>query len=162
MTDEQVDSKPKNRKNNEQKVTVGKMNVSARCKLIHSLDLQGFSNQEIAKQVNVSVSTVEKDLSEMRQNIRGWFSELGSEERYLAFVDAVINIDTVQTQLWKMVREEKDQKEKVKILEQITNNAIKKAGLFKTSDAYLTAYYFKQKDLSRKELAREELLDMMI
>ena len=88
MTDEQVDSKPKNRKNSEQKITVGKMSVSARCKLVHSLDLQGFSNHEIAKQVSVSVSTVEKDLSEMRQNIRGWFSELGSEERYLAFVHA--------------------------------------------------------------------------
>ena len=61
---------------------------------------------------------MEKDLSEMRQNIREWFSEIGSEERYLAFVDAVIHIDMVQKQLWKIVREEKDQKYKVKLLDQ--------------------------------------------
>lgn len=156
MTQEQVDANHKNRKNNEQKFTVEKMSVSTRRKLVHSLDLQGFSNQEIAKQANVSLSTVEKDLNEMRQNIREWFSEIGSEERYLAFVDAVIHIDNAQKQLWKMVREEKDQKEKSRLLGQITDNAVKKAGLFKTSDAYLTAYYFKQKDLS----PREQLFDM--
>lgn len=54
------------------------MNVSTRRKLVHSLDLQGFTNQEIAEQVNVSLSTIEKDLSEMRQNIREWFSEIDS------------------------------------------------------------------------------------
>ncbi len=160
MTTEQVDANHKNRKNNEQKFTVEKISVSSRRKLVHSLDLQGFSNHEIAKQLNVSLSTVEKDLSEMRQSIREWFSELGSEERYLAFIDAVINIDNVQKQLWKMAREEKNQKEKIKLLGQIIDNAVKKAELFKTSDAYLTAYYFKQKDISPKELAREEFRDM--
>ena len=111
--------------------------------------------------MNISLSTVEKDLSEMRQSIRDWFSELGSEERYVAFVDAVIHIDTVQKQLWKMTRDEKNQKEKAKLLGQITDNAIKKAGLFKTSDSHLTAFYFKQKDISPRELAREEFLDTM-
>ena len=156
MTREQIDSKYENRKNQKQKLTVEKMSISNRRKLVHSLDLQGFSNQEISEQMNVSLSTVEKDLNEMRQSIREWFSELGSEERYLAFIDAVIHIDIVQKQLWKMTREEKDQKEKVKLLGQITDNAVKKAGLFKTSEAYLTAYYFKQKDLS----PREQIFDM--
>jgi hypothetical protein len=82
----------------------------------------------------------------MRQNIRDWFSQLGSEERYLAFVDAVIHIDAVQKQLWKMTRDEKNQKERARLLVQITDNAVKKAGLFKTSEAYLTRYYFKQED----------------
>ncbi|MEC4849113.1 MAG: ECF-type sigma factor [Nitrosarchaeum sp.] len=153
--------KSQNHKNHEEKITVEKLSISARRKLVHSLDLQGFSNQEIAKQLNVSLSTIEKDLNEMKQNIREWFSQLGSEERYLAFIDAVIHIDLSTKQLWKMAREEKDQKEKIKLLDQITNNAVKKAGLFKTSEAYLTTYYFKQKDTSPREIAREELRDML-
>jgi len=156
-----LSEKPKNRKKHEGKNTVKKTSISDRRKLVHSLDLQGLSNREISKQVNISLSTVEKDLSEMRQSIRDWFSELGSEERYVAFVDAVIHIDTVQKQLWKMTRDEKNQKEKAKLLGQITDNAIKKAGLFKTSDSHLTAFYFKQKDISPRELAREEFLDTM-
>jgi len=123
------------------------------------LDLQGYTNQEIADHVGVSLSSVEKDLSETRQSIREWFSQLGSEERYMAFVDAVLHIDSVQKQLWKMTREEKDPKEKAKLFQQITDNAEKKVGLFKTSEAYLTGYYFKQKDMSAKALAREQLID---
>ena len=147
-----------NRKNDEQKITV-KLSISERRKLVHTLDLQGFTNQEIADHVGVSLSTVEKDLSETKQSIREWFSQLGSEERYLAFVDAILHIDAVQKQLWKMTRDEKDPKEKAKLFEQITDNAVKKAGLFKTSEAYLTGYYFKQKDMSAKALAREQLID---
>ena len=155
MAPEQI---PQNRKNDEQKITV-KLNISDRRKLVHTLDLQGFTNQEIAEEVGVSVSSVEKDLCETRQSIREWFSQLGSEERYMAFVDAVLHIDSVQKQLWKMTREEKDPKERAKLFQQITDNAEKKAGLFKTSEAYLTGYYFKQKDMSAKALAREQLID---
>ena len=147
-----------NRKDDEQKFEV-KLSISDRRKLVHTLDLQGYTNQEIADQVGVSLSSVEKDLSETRQSIREWFSQLGSEERYMAFVDAVLHIDAVQKQLWKMTREEKDPKERAKLFQQITDNAEKKAGLFKTSEAYLTGYYFKQKDLSEKALAREKLID---
>ena len=144
MTPEQI---PQNRKDDEQKITV-KLNISDRRKLVHTLDLQGYSNQEIADQVGVSRSSVEKDLCETRQNIREWFSQLGSEDRYLAFVDAVLHIDAVQKQLWKMTRDEKNPKEKAKLFEQITDNAEKKAGLFKTSQSYLTPYYFNQQDNS--------------
>jgi len=147
-----------NRKDDEQKFEV-KLSISDRRKLVHTLDLQGYTNQEIADHVGVSLSSVEKDLSETRQSIREWFSQLGSEERYMAFVDAVLHIDSVQKQLWKMTREEKDPKEKAKLFQQITDNAEKKVGLFKTSEAYLTGYYFKQKDMSAKALAREQLID---
>ena len=147
-----------NRKDDEQKFEV-KLSISDRRKLVHTLDLQEYTNQEIADQVGVSLSSVEKDLSETRQSIREWFSQLGSEERYMAFVDAVLHIDSVQKQLWKMTREEKDPKEKAKLFQQITDNAEKKVGLFKTSEAYLTGYYFKQKDMSAKALAREQLID---
>ena len=147
-----------NRKDDEQKFEV-KLSISDRRKLVHTLDLQGYTNQEIADHVGVSLSSVEKDLSETRQSIREWFSQLGSEERYMAFVDAVLHIDSVQKQLWKMTREEKDPKERAKLFQQITDNAEKKAGLFKTSEAYLTGYYFKQKDMSAKALAREQLID---
>ena len=146
------------RKDDTQKFEV-KLSISDRRKLIHTLDLQGFANQEIADQVGVSLSSVEKDLSEIRQNIREWFSQLGSVERYLAFVDAVLHLDAVQKQLWKMTREEQDSKERAKLFQQITDNAEKKAGLFKTSEAYLTGYYFKQKDMSAKALEREQLID---
>jgi IS30 family transposase len=149
-----------NRKNQEQNFTV-KMTIEERQKTVHSLDIRGFSNQEIADQLKVSLSTVEKDLKECRKNIRDWFSQLGSEERYEALVDATINFDEVQKQLWKMTREEKDPKEKVKLLGKISDISLKKVGLFKNSEPYLTKFYFTQKDLSQKEIAREQLLDSM-
>lgn len=137
-----------NRKNQAQNITAKKLEPYQRQKIVHSLDIQGFSNKEIAQQVGVSVSTVEKDLNEMHRNIRGWFSDLGREERYLVFVDAVIQLDVVTKELWKLIRDTNDQKDKSKLFEQILNTVTKKTELFKSSESYLTSYYFKQDDLS--------------
>lgn len=49
-----------------------------------------------------------------------------------------------------MTREKKDQKEKAKLFEQITDNAVKKAELFKISEAYLIGYHFKQQTFQKK------------
>lgn len=40
------------------------------------MDLQGSSNQEIANHLSVSLSTIEKDLHEIRQQARDWFKEI--------------------------------------------------------------------------------------
>ena len=90
----------KNRKNHEQKLTdTEKKSIDDRRKHAHSLDLQGFTNNEISEKLNVSESTVEKDLHEVRESVRNWFSELGSIDRYQAFVDASIHIEYAQRTL---------------------------------------------------------------
>jgi len=161
LVPEEIDRKYENRKNHEQKLTAAKKEASDRQKQVHSLDLQGFTNQQIADNLGVSLSTIEKDLHEVRENIRDWFSDIGNLDRYQAFVDAVIHLDSLQRELWKMARDSKDPIEKIKIYDTISKNAIKKTQLFKSSESYLSDYYFKQKDLSAKEKSREAFLDSL-
>ena len=150
-----------NRKIQEQKLTDSSKDVDDRRKKVHSLDLQGYTNKEIAEKMGTSESTVEKDLHQTRNCVRNWFSELGNVDRYQAFVDAVLQVDQVLKELWQMARNEKDAAKKSRILNNIADNAVKKANLFKTSEAYLTTFYFKQKDLSEKELAHEKFLESL-
>lgn len=155
------DKTKKNRKHQEQKITVSKKSISERRLSVYSLDLRGYSNKEISSTLSVSLSTVEKDLHEARQSVREWFSALGTEERFLAFIDAIIHLDNALKELWRLSREEKSITDKIKIFGLIANNAVKKAELFKTTDSYLTAYFYKQKDLSPAALASEEFHDIM-
>jgi len=100
-------------------------------------------------------------LSESRQSVRDWFSDLGSEEIFIAFVDAVIHIDNTQKELWKLAKVEKDSLKKTKILSSISENAIRKTNLLKTEESFLTEFYFKQEDLSSRYKAKQEFLDSM-
>ena len=63
-----------------------------------------------------------------------------------------MHIDAVQNQPFKTTVEQKDQKERAKLFEQIKDNDTRKVRLFKTSEACLTGHYFKQKAISRRSL----------
>ena len=152
----------KNRKNHEQKLTdTEKKSIDDRRKHAHSLDLQGFTNNEISEKLNVSESTVEKDLHEVRESIRNWFSELGSTDRYQAFVDASIHIEYAQKELWRILRDEQDSLKKSKILSIIVENATKYTELYKSSESYLNSFHFRQKDLTESYRSKEEFHDIL-
>ena len=124
----------KNRKMQEQKLTGEKLNKLERQKLVYSMNLQGYTNQEIRKNLNVSLSTIEKDLHEIRLKAKEWFIEVSSSGLAKSLIDAVFQIDFVQKELWKLYREETKQPIKIKLLVSIVNSSIKKKELFWTSD----------------------------
>ena len=142
-----------NRKKYEQKITVEEKTVSKqneindRRKKSYALDLQGFSNKEIANKIDCSLSTVEKDLREARNNVRTWFADIANNDRFQALIDAVFHIDLVQKEAWKLYRDEQESKEKRMILQLIVDNAVKKKDLFNNGENYFTPYFLNQMDL---------------
>jgi len=119
-----------NRKNQEQKLTVKKKPIEERRKKVYLLDLQGFSNQEISEQLDVSLSTIEKDLNFMRYYCLKWSDEVRVMSHSTPTSESCYEIEIVQKELWKMYRSEKDQSQKKKILDSIVSNSIKKSSMF--------------------------------
>ena len=73
---EEIDKKFENRKNHEQKLTVEKTNKLERQKQAYTYRLQGHKNEEIANKLNVSLSTIEKDIHEIKEKSLDWFKLL--------------------------------------------------------------------------------------
>lgn len=124
---------PENRKNHAQNITVEKLNKIGRQKLVYTMDLQGYQNKEISDALGVSLSTVEKDLCEIRIDARNWFKEVSKSGLSKSLIDAVLQIDFVQKELWRLYREETKQDSKIKLLDSIVNSSIKKKALYWTS-----------------------------
>jgi len=116
----------KNRKEQEQKVTGLKDKIDERRYQVYLMNLQGFSNNEIADKLDASLSTIEKDLHYMRYFCIKWYKEVLDGERSKSFLDSYNQIDIVQAELWKMFRKETDVNAKKRILDSIVTNSIKK------------------------------------
>ena len=144
----QLNQKPeKNRKEQEQKVTVLTDKIDERRYKVYLLNLQGFSNKEIAENLGTSLSTIEKDLHHMRYFSIKWFKEVVDGDRTKSFLDSCNQIDLVQTELWKMYRIEKDVIAKKRILDSIVSNSIKKEQGFKLRNGYSGDWADRQSEL---------------
>ncbi|MEX0640883.1 MAG: ECF-type sigma factor [Nitrosopumilaceae archaeon] len=141
-----------NRKNDEQNFTGTKSAIEKRRHKVYLLNLQGFSNTEIAKEINVSLSTVEKDLHYMKYYCIKWTKEILDFGRGKPILDICNQIDLVQSELWKLYRTEKDVNTKKRILDSIVSNSIKKEKQVK--DRYLS---FNETELLEK--FREETIE---
>jgi len=126
---EDVDKRYKNRKIQEQKITEEKFSKLERQKQAYTLHLQGYQNNEIAEKLSVSLSTIEKDLHEIREDARNWFKEISKNGLGRSLVDAFLQIDESQKELWRLYRTGKDEA-KPKILNEIVNASVKKKELF--------------------------------
>lgn len=122
-----------NRKTHAQNLTVEKLSKIERQKQIYTMNLQGFQNKEISEHLDVSLSTVEKDLHEIRTESKDWFKEVSKSGLSKSLIDAVLQIDIIQKELWKLYRKETKQQLKIKLLETIVNSSLKKKALFWTS-----------------------------
>lgn len=127
---EEADKNYENRKNHEEKITVEKLEKFERQKQVYLQDLQGYKNKEIAETMGVSLSTIEKDLHEIRQQAKTWFLELTKSGLAKSLADAVSQIDLVQKELWKLYRVSGINVTKTKILNSIADNSVKKKELF--------------------------------
>lgn len=129
MISQKTETIEKNRKNHEQNFTGTKERIEERRKKVYALDLQGFSNNEIAQELGVSPSTVEKDLKNMRFSCLKWSKDMIKTECAKPLLDSISEIDIIQKELWKMYREESDKNAKRKILEMIASNSTKKGNI---------------------------------
>jgi len=127
---EDKNNSQENRKNYEQKITGLKDKIEKRRRNVYILDLQGYGNQEIADMLNVSISTIEKDLHFMKYYCLKWSGELIRMGRGIPFGDAFNQLDLVQKELWNMYRAEKSTSTKKRILDSIAANSVKKGNLF--------------------------------
>jgi len=144
---EQKQKPEKNRKEQEQKVTVLTDKIDERRYKVYLLNLQGFSNKEIAENLGTSLSTIEKDLHHMRYFSVKWYKEVMDSDRTKSFLDSCNQIDFVQTELWKMYRSEKDVIAKKRILDSIVSNSIKKNKGFKGMSSYSEVWYDRQREI---------------
>lgn len=120
-----------NRKNQEQKITGLKERIEERKRQVYLLDLQGFSNIEISKKMQVSLSTIEKDLHFMKYYSAKWYKEIFSIGLSNPLLDSCNLLDIVQKELWKMFRAEEKTSIRKKLLDSIVSNSIKKRDYFR-------------------------------
>lgn len=127
---EEIHTKYENRKEHEEKITAEKKTKLERQKQVYLLNLQGFKNQEIADNLQVSLSTIEKDLHEIREQSKSWFIEMTKNGMGKSFVDAYFQLSLVERELWSMFRQTIQQQLKIKLLSEIADTAFKKKDLF--------------------------------
>ena len=128
-------------------MTIQKEKVEYRRKRVYLLKNSGYSNKEIAEKIKVSLSTVEKDLNEIRHQVKDWFDHISKNESHNAIVSSILQLELVSSKLWNYFRQEKDPREARKILLQIVDTTCKRTKLFQFSK-HLAEY---SKELERFE-----------
>jgi len=111
-----------NRKNQEEKITV-KEKIEERRQNVYTLDLKGYSNEEIAEKQKVSPSTVEKDLQFVRNNWQERLMQLDMKGYSQARLDALEHKTMVIHELWQLSEKEENPKVKLNILMSISQIA---------------------------------------
>ena len=107
------------------KVRATKDQIDERRNKIYKMKLQGYAEQEIADELKISLSTVEKDVHHMKFYCLKWSKDIITESTRKPFVDAYTQIEIVQKELWTIYRAEKDNKIKKRILDAIITNSLK-------------------------------------
>lgn len=124
-----LDNQCGNRKNQEQNFTVQEK-IEERQHQVYDLRLQGFSNQEIADKLGVSISTIEKDVHEIKNNWTKLYAKLQGARRFKAFLHTCEHLELVQKELWTKYKDEKDPIMQLKILGAIKETAIDQTKIF--------------------------------
>jgi len=150
LNSKENDKPDENRNNQEQKITGLKEKIEERRKKIYFLDLQGFSNQEIANQIGISLSTIEKDLHYMKYYCVKWYWDLAQDGYGIRLVESCSQIDIVQKELWSLYRNEKIASTKKRILDSIIANSLKKREFFKCYHAVSDAMESQIKKLGKE------------
>jgi len=131
------DKKIETRKNQIQKFTGKRVEIQKRRGKIYLLDLQGYSNQEIADKLDVSLSTVEKDIHESRLFSVDLYYRMGISGMFSSYVDCIQELELVKKELWRKYRNGRVE-EKQKALTQIGNFALRMCNSFGIQPTKLT------------------------
>jgi FixJ family two-component response regulator len=141
-----------------QKIRSTKREIDNRRNKVYHLNLQGYSNEEIAKELQVSLSTIEKDLHSIHLHCLKWTQDIIAINAKKPMFDSYTRIEIAQKELWALYRNEKDTKVKRQILNSIVTNSIKQDRL--THGRYMTKYddqNLRDLEMSLDEEAKSQL-----
>jgi Bacterial regulatory proteins, luxR family len=143
MTPEQTDEKPENRKSHEQKIKGIKESMNNRRLQVLKQKIQGFTNQEIANNLNVSLSTVEKDVSRIKDFSFKLFNDLKEAGVITEIAKSYTQIEIIEAKLWEIYKKNEAKPDfQVSVLKNLSDLTFRKMELFRSEDRItLTSNY---------------------
>ncbi len=97
---------------------------------INRLKIRGYIDIEISKKVGCSLSTVEKDLHDIRECSKKWYTDESIKDYCQSIQDFIIFYDNVIEDLQILYQESNTIEEKIKILDKISEFEEKKIELY--------------------------------
>jgi len=154
-----------NHKNQEQNFTGKREHIRRRRRIVYTLHQKSYSISEIASELDVSESTVEKDLFRMRQYSFVLLHQLLDSGRVHATVDFVSQIDLIIQELWQKYRDGRVE-ERLKILSKIAELSFKKQKICGIDPSNLNKETFEQMEFEitdyEVDLAKESKLELKL
>jgi len=97
---------------------------------VNRLRISGYTNVEISEKVGCSLSTVEKDLQDIRERSRKWYADESIKDFCQSIQDSIILCDIAIEDLQILYHESVEIKEKMEILDKISEFEEKKIELY--------------------------------
>jgi len=107
-----------------EQMTKKELQMHFRKKKIWDLMMQGFSQDLIAKKLNVSPKTVSRDFKEIKKDSVQWMETFPRGQLQIYYRSDFETFDKVNSELWEIYRKTKDEKLKIKILSNISGNKV--------------------------------------
>lgn len=131
LTPEEIDKNHENRKIQEQKITGLKETINSRRLDVFKLKIQGHSNQEIADNLKVSLSTVEKDVSRIKDYSFRLFNDLKEAGVITVIAKSYAQIEIIEAKLWETYKKNEGKADfQIAVLKNITDLTFRKMELF--------------------------------
>jgi len=109
--------------------------IHYRRKRVNQLRSQGHTNQEIAVEIKCKLSTVEKDLHEIRELSRQWYEKDSVTNYCESLHDGIVLYDNLMGELQILNSEPLPIDQKLQILHMISEYEIKKINLYRETIA---------------------------
>lgn len=109
--------------------------ISFRRKRVNELRCRGYTNEKISEMINCSLSTVEKDLHEIRNLERKWLEEESITDFCQSLHNSIILCDIALEHLQILLSEHDDLGSKLSIFKQISDFEERKMSLYSHTKA---------------------------
>ena len=134
------------------KVESSQMQIEWRRSKVAELDSQGHSQPEIARILQVSIGTVNRDLSILRQqakdNIKRYIDERLPEE----YEKCLIGLNIIKKEAWTLAQNTKDNKDKIQALSLVKECHSMELDLFTNATVVDDAIRFVSSNKSKEKL----------
>jgi len=117
------------------KIPLSKLSIQSRQKKVHQLKLRGHDDKEISEKTGFSLSTIEKDLHDIREKTRLWYENESIKDYCLSLNDSIILCDNTIEDLQILYSEYDDLDSKLQILSKISEFEERKTELFEKTHA---------------------------
>lgn len=117
------------------KILLSRLAIQSRQKRVNQLKLRGFGDEDISKKTGFSLSTIEKDLHEIREKSRAWYENEAIKDFCLSLHDSIILCDNAKEDLQILYQECIDIDTKFIILLKISEFEERKTYLYTKTQA---------------------------